>query len=41
VTELEPPVLPDDLREELERELGDEVQRLRAHTGLAFAGWSV
>jgi len=41
VTELEPPVLPSALRDELERELSGEVERLRAHTGLAFAGWSV
>jgi hypothetical protein len=41
VTELEPPVLPSALREELERELGSEVERLREHTGLAFAGWSI
>jgi len=40
-SEVEPPALPSDLREELERELRDEVERLRAHTGLAFAGWSV
>ena len=40
-SEVEPPVLPDPLRKELERELRGEVERLRAHTGLAFAGWSV
>ena len=40
-SEVELPVLPDPLRKELERELRGEVEQLRAHTGLAFAGWSV
>jgi hypothetical protein len=40
-SEVEPPLLPEPLRKELERELRGEVERLRAHTGLAFAGWSV
>ena len=35
------PVLPGPLREELEEELRPEVDRLRAHTGLALAGWSI
>jgi hypothetical protein len=39
--EVEPPVLPDELRAELEAELRDDVERLRAHTGLAFSGWSL
>jgi hypothetical protein len=33
--------LPDRLRVELADELRPEAERLRAHTGLAFAGWSV
>jgi hypothetical protein len=40
-SEVDPPVLSAHLRKELERELRGEVERLRAHTGLAFAGWSV
>ena len=39
--EVEPPVLPDELRAELEEELRGDVERLRAHTGLAFSGWSI
>lgn len=36
-----PVVLPETVRAELEEELRDDVVRLRAHTGLAFAGWTV
>ena len=36
-----PAVLPGALRAELEEELREDVERLRAHTGLAFAGWSL
>jgi hypothetical protein len=39
--EVELPVLSDVLRAELEDELRPEVEQLRAHTGLAFAGWSI
>lgn len=39
--EVEPAALPDELRTELEDELRDDAERLRAHAGLAFAGWSV
>jgi hypothetical protein len=39
--EAEPAVLPDELRAELEDELRDDAEKLRAHTGLAFAGWSI
>jgi Sulfotransferase domain len=39
--EVEPAVLPGPLRAELEEELREDVERLRAHTGLAFAGWSL
>jgi Sulfotransferase domain len=39
--EVEPAALPDELRAELEDELREDAERLRAHTGLAFAGWSV
>jgi hypothetical protein len=39
--EVEPAALPDELRAELEDELRDDAEKLRAHTGLAFAGWSV
>jgi Sulfotransferase domain len=39
--EVEPAALPDELRTELEDELRDDTERLRAHAGLAFAGWSV
>ena len=39
--EVEAAVLPQRQREELEHELRDDAERLRAHTGLAFAGWSV
>ena len=35
------PVLTRTLREELEAELRGDVERLRTHTGLAFAGWSI
>ena len=35
------PVLEDDLRQELAYELRPEVERLRAETGLPFAGWSL
>jgi hypothetical protein len=38
---LEPPVLGPAARERLEEELAPDTQRLRAHTGLAFAGWTV
>jgi len=34
------PVLPDEVRAKLEDELRDDVAKLRAHTGLAFAGWT-
>jgi Sulfotransferase domain len=39
--EMEPAALPDELRAELEDELRADAEKLRAHTGLAFAGWSV
>jgi len=39
--EVAPPVLTDELRAKLEEELRDDVERLRAHTGLAFSGWSI
>jgi len=39
--EADAPVLPDELRTALADELRDDVARLRAHTGLAFAGWSL
>jgi hypothetical protein len=39
--EVEPAALPDELRAELEDELRGDAEKLRAHTGLAFAGWSV
>jgi Sulfotransferase domain len=35
------PALPGEVRAKLEDELRDDVSRLRAHTGLAFAGWTV
>jgi len=39
--EVEPAALREELRTELEDELRDDAERLRAHAGLAFAGWSV
>jgi Sulfotransferase domain len=39
--EVEPAALSEELRTELEDELRDDAERLRAHTGLAFAAWSV
>ena len=39
--EVEPAALREELRTELEDELRDDAERLRAHTGLAFAGWPV
>jgi hypothetical protein len=39
--EAAPPVLPDELRAKLEDEVRDDVAKLRAHTRLAFAGWTV
>ena len=39
--EAEPAALPDELRAALEDELRDDAEKLRAHTGLAFAAWSV
>ena len=36
-----PPVLAETRRAELADELAPEVERLRAETGLAFAGWSL
>jgi hypothetical protein len=39
--ELGPTVLSEPLRKVLEEELRDDVERLRAHTGLAFSGWSL
>jgi Sulfotransferase family len=39
--EVEPAALPERLRSELEDELREDAERLRAHTGLAFAGWSI
>jgi Sulfotransferase domain len=39
--EAEPAALSAELRAELEDELREDAERLRAHTGLAFAGWSV
>jgi Sulfotransferase domain len=41
IRELPAPELTDALREELRDELQPEVDRLRSHTGLAFAGWSL
>lgn len=38
---IERPVVEGALRERLVGELQDDVRRLRAHTGLDFAGWSV
>lgn len=40
-TRVERPVVDDALRERLAAELRGDVDRLRAHTGLAFAGWSL
>jgi Sulfotransferase domain len=39
--EVAPAVLPERIRSELEDELRADAERLRAHTGLAFAGWSI
>lgn len=39
--EVEPAALPDALRTELEDELREDAEKLRAHTGLAFAAWSI
>jgi hypothetical protein len=39
--EVEPAELPPALRTELEEEVRGDAMRLRAHTGLAFAGWSI
>lgn len=39
--EAEPAVLSERIRTELEDELREDAERLRAHTGLAFAGWSI
>jgi Sulfotransferase domain len=39
--EAPPVVVPETVRGELEEELRDEVARLRSHTGLAFAGWTL
>jgi hypothetical protein len=39
--EAPPPALPDAVRAKLEDELADDVSQLRAHTGLALAGWTV
>jgi hypothetical protein len=39
--EVKAPVLSDALRAELEDELRADVERLRAHTGFAFAEWSL
>lgn len=36
-----PPVLDDALRKELAEELGPQVERLRAETGLSFSRWSL
>jgi Sulfotransferase domain len=38
---VEPPALSADLRERLTEELREDVKRLRAFTGRAFAGWSL
>ena len=38
---VEPPALSAELREDLAEELRDDVERLRAFTGQAFAGWSL
>jgi hypothetical protein len=35
------PVLPDAVRARLEEELRDDVAKLRTHTGLALAGWTI
>ena len=40
-TRVEPPSLSPALREQLAEELRGDVERLRAHTGQAFAGWSL
>jgi hypothetical protein len=40
-TPVERPALSPELREQLEEELRDDVERLRAHTGQAFAAWSL
>lgn len=39
--EVKQPVLSNELRSELEEELSGDVERLRAYTGLLFAGWSL
>ena len=39
--EVEAAILPARLRSELEDELREDADRLRKHTGLAFAGWSI
>src|SRR5438105_6519641 len=41
VHQVERPQLDDGWRERLADELRDDVERLRAHTGLALAGWSL
>jgi hypothetical protein len=40
-TPVEAPVLAPELRDELTEELREDVEQLRAHTGQAFAGWSL
>ena len=40
-TPYERPVPSPELRARLEDELREDVERLRAHTGLAFSGWSI
>jgi sulfotransferase family protein len=39
--EVEPAVVPEGIRVELEDELREDAEQLRAHTGLAFASWSI
>jgi hypothetical protein len=39
--EMEPAVLPERIRAELENELREDAERLRMHTGLAFASWPI
>jgi len=40
-TRVEPPAISPALREQLTEELRGDVEQLRAHTGQAFAGWSL
>jgi hypothetical protein len=40
-TRIEQPALSAEVHAELREELRDDVERLRSHTGLALAGWSL